>query len=79
MQFTGLFIPEGPIVQVRDASGAIDVNEDPDPAVMYKGPLAVLVDRAERLRLDPLRPRSRITGAGLWSASPRSARAPYRI
>ncbi len=44
-ELTGLFIPEGPIVQVRDASGAIDVNEDPDPAVMYKGPLAVLVDR----------------------------------
>ncbi len=44
-ELTGLFIRKGPIVQVRDASGGIDVNEDPDPALAYAGPLAVLVDR----------------------------------
>jgi carboxyl-terminal processing protease len=44
-ELTGLFIPEGPIVQVRDASGVIDINEDTDPAVIYQGPLLVLVDR----------------------------------
>ena len=42
---TGLFITTGPVVQVKDAFGKIDVEEDPDPAVAYTGPLAVVVDR----------------------------------
>jgi len=44
-ELTGLFIPEGPVVQVRDASGRIGIERDPDPEVAYGGPLAVLVDR----------------------------------
>jgi len=42
---TGLFIKSGPIVQVRDSQGRVTVNQDPDPGVVYTGPLAVLVDR----------------------------------
>ena len=42
---TGLFIESGPIVQVRDSYGRIQVNRDPDPEIAYTGPLAVLVDR----------------------------------
>jgi carboxyl-terminal processing protease len=42
---TGLFIDEGPVVQVKDALGKVDVEVDPDPGVVYSGPLAVLVDR----------------------------------
>jgi carboxyl-terminal processing protease len=41
----GLFIRSGPVVQVKDASGQIEINEDPDPSIAYSGPLAVLVDR----------------------------------
>jgi carboxyl-terminal processing protease len=44
-ELTGLFIPEGPVVQVRDASGRIGIERDPDPQVAYGGPLAVMVDR----------------------------------
>jgi len=44
-ELSGLFIPSGPIVQVRDSSGRVNVNEDPDPGIAYSGPLAVLVDR----------------------------------
>jgi carboxyl-terminal processing protease len=44
-ELTGLFIPEGPVVQVRDANGRIGIERDPDPQVVYGGPLAVLVDR----------------------------------
>ncbi|MGQ0592498.1 MAG: carboxy terminal-processing peptidase, partial [Gammaproteobacteria bacterium] len=44
-ELTGLFIEEGPIVQVRDADGDLDINEDNDPEIAYGGPLAVLVDR----------------------------------
>lgn len=44
-ELTGLFIAEGPVVQVRDANGRIAVERDPDPGVVYAGPLAVMVDR----------------------------------
>lgn len=42
---TGLFISRGPVVQVKEATGDIDVQTDPDPSVLYDGPLAVLVNR----------------------------------
>jgi carboxyl-terminal processing protease len=42
---TGLFIKDGPVVQVKDSFGKIDVETDPDPKLLYTGPLAVLVDR----------------------------------
>lgn len=44
-QLTGLFIKSGPVVQIRNASGQVVAEEDTDPAVVYGGPLAVLVDR----------------------------------
>ncbi len=42
---TGLFIDKGPVVQVKDAFGKVEVEKDPEPGVAYRGPLAVLVDR----------------------------------
>ena len=42
---TGLFIDRGPVVQLRDTTGHIAVDQDPDQAIYYKGPLVVLVDR----------------------------------
>jgi len=42
---TGLFIDTGPIVQLRDTSGRVEVLADPEPSVAYSGPLVVLVDR----------------------------------
>lgn len=42
---TGLFIDHGPVVQLRDTSGRLEVLDDPEPAPAYDGPLAVLVDR----------------------------------
>lgn len=42
---TGLFIDRGPIVQLRDTNGRIEVLDDPEPTVAYSGPLVVLVDR----------------------------------
>lgn len=44
-QLTGLFIDEGPIVQVQDSSGHIEVHRDRDANISYHGPLIVLVDR----------------------------------
>ena len=41
----GLFIHSGPVVQLREANGRIEVYPDPDPDSVWDGPLAVLVDR----------------------------------
>jgi carboxyl-terminal processing protease len=42
---TGLFIDEGPVVQVRNSSGRISTEEDVEPGMAWDGPLAVLVNR----------------------------------
>jgi len=42
---TGLFIGEGPVVQLKDTTGRIEVLDDPEPNVVYNGPMVVLVDR----------------------------------
>src|SRR6202008_2175913 len=42
---TGLFIEHGPVVQLRDTSGRLEVLDDPESGPAYDGPLAVLVDR----------------------------------
>ncbi|CDL80885.1 carboxy terminal-processing peptidase [Xenorhabdus szentirmaii] len=44
VSLSGLFIPTGPIVQIRDNTGRIKEESDTDEAVYYKGPLVVLVD-----------------------------------
>jgi len=42
---TGLFIGEGPVVQLKDTNGRVEVLEDPVPVAAYDGPLVLLVDR----------------------------------
>jgi carboxyl-terminal processing protease len=44
-ELTGLFIKTGPVVQIKDAFGKVEVERDPDPDIAYSGPMAVLVDR----------------------------------
>jgi carboxyl-terminal processing protease len=43
---TGLFIDKGPVVQLKDYTGRVEVLEDPNPGIVYDGPMVVLVDRA---------------------------------
>lgn len=45
VSLTGLFIEEGPVVQVRDHRRETNVYEDTDDKVAYDGPLIVLVSR----------------------------------
>ncbi|WP_273392876.1 carboxy terminal-processing peptidase [Actinobacillus porcinus] len=45
VELSGLFITEGPVVQVRDAYNRIRVHEDPDNKQVYSGPLLVMVNR----------------------------------
>ena len=45
ISLTGLFIPVGPVVQVRGPRGHISIERDRDPEVLYGGPLTVLTNR----------------------------------
>jgi len=45
IDLTGLFIKDGPVVQVKNSSNKIEVGKDDDPAVAYNGPLVVLTNR----------------------------------
>lgn len=45
VSLSGLFIPSGPVVQVRDNNGNVRQDSDTDAMVYYKGPLVVMVDR----------------------------------
>lgn len=44
VEMTGLFFTSGPVVQVRESRG-VQALRDPDPEVLYGGPLVVLVNR----------------------------------
>ena len=44
VKMVGLFIDQGPVVQVRDRDGKPQVLDDKDRAVLYDGPLAVMVN-----------------------------------
>jgi carboxyl-terminal processing protease len=44
VQMAGLFIEEGPIVQVKDRDNKPSVLKDKDRGVLYSGPLAVMVN-----------------------------------
>ncbi len=44
-ELTGLFIKEGPVVQVKDSQGKVEIERDLDPEQVYSGPLVVMVNR----------------------------------
>jgi len=45
VKLTGLFIKQGPVVQVRNWEGKVESENDNNPAVAYDGPLIVLTSR----------------------------------
>lgn len=45
IDLTGLFIKTGPVVQVRNSNGSIEVGQDFNDEIVYDGPLAVMVNR----------------------------------
>ena len=46
IKLTGLFIDQGPVVQVRDSANNVDVGVDRQPGALWTGPLAVLINRS---------------------------------
>lgn len=45
IDLTGLFIKNGPIVQVKNSSNKIETLTDDNPSLLYNGPLVVLTNR----------------------------------
>ena len=45
IDLTGIFIKNGPVVQVKNSANKIEVGADDDPTVAYNGPLVVLTNR----------------------------------
>jgi carboxyl-terminal processing protease len=45
IDLTGLFIKNGPVVQVKNSANKIETLTDDNPALLYNGPLVVLTNR----------------------------------
>lgn len=45
INLTGLFIEDGPVVQVKDPDGRVQHYDDPDRGITWKGPLVVLTSK----------------------------------
>jgi carboxyl-terminal processing protease len=45
IDLTGLFIDKGPVVQVKDLRGNVEIDEDKQAGATWDGPLGVIVDR----------------------------------
>lgn len=45
IDLTGIFIKDGPVVQVKNSANRVEIGSDDDPAVVYNGPLVVLTNR----------------------------------
>jgi len=45
ISLTGLFIDEGPVVQVKDADGQVQAYNDPEPGAAWKGPMVVMINK----------------------------------
>jgi carboxyl-terminal processing protease len=44
IKMVGLFIEDGPVVQVKDRDGEVSVSGDKDKTVLYDGPFAVMIN-----------------------------------
>jgi carboxyl-terminal processing protease len=45
INLTGLFIDEGPVVQVKDADGQVQPYQDVERGALWKGPMVVLISK----------------------------------
>ncbi len=45
IDLTGLFIKEGPVVQVKNSADKVEIGMDDDKSVTYNGPLVVMTNR----------------------------------
>ncbi len=45
-RMTGLFVQPGPVVQVKNTTGLVQVKDSPDNKPLYTGPMVVLTDKS---------------------------------
>ena len=45
ISLTGLFIDQGPVVQVKDSNGSVTAYDDDEPGVAWSGPLVVMTSK----------------------------------
>ena len=45
IDLTGIFIRNGPVVQVKNSANKLEIGSDDDPTIVYNGPLVVLTNR----------------------------------
>ena len=45
IDLTGLFIKDGPVVQVKTSGNKVEVGSDDDPTIAYSGPLVIMTNR----------------------------------
>lgn len=45
INLTGLFIKNGPVVQVKDSYNRTEIKNDDDPGIAYSGPLVIMINR----------------------------------
>lgn len=45
INLTGLFIDQGPVVQVKDADSQVQAYNDPDPGAVWKRPMVVMINK----------------------------------
>lgn len=45
IDLTGLFIKDGPVVQVKNSANRVEIGADDDPAIVYNGPLVLMTNR----------------------------------
>ncbi len=78
IELTGLFIDRGPVVQLRESGGHVEVLDDPEPAVAWDGPLAVLINRFSASASEIFAAAIQDYGRGLVIGEQTSARARCR-
>ena len=45
ISLTGLFLKDGTVVQVKDSDGRVAPDNDPDPNIVWAGPLVVVINK----------------------------------
>ena len=45
VSISGLFLPSGPIVQIKNSRGKIKILDDTDEYVLYQGPVIILINK----------------------------------
>jgi carboxyl-terminal processing protease len=78
IELTGLFIPEGPVVQIRNTSGKTEVENDEDKNMYYDGPLGVIINRFSASASEIFQAQSRIINEGSSLGTRVMAREPFK-